>query len=148
MNINQEMVEKIRLVWTSLIEEDKIKIINVLKLLYNTIGKIENVIIKIQFETILSLIEEKILVNLEEKNSVINFKKINNIVNKNNIESVFTEKQINNLIQKINTLNTIIKKYFIKSITKDYQNIDIDSDGNIVLLFQNIIKELIELFIK
>lgn len=146
MIINQEAAEKIRLIWTNFNEENKSKILILIKMLYNTISTIDNETIKTQFETILSLIEEKLLVNLEKNNSVINFKKINNIVNNNNIDtnSIFTEKQLNNIIQKINTLDTTIKNYFINSVNKEYKN----TDGNIILLFQNIINDLIELIIK
>jgi hypothetical protein len=130
--------------WTNLNEEDKSKITNLIKMLYNTINSIDNDIIKTQFKTILTLIEEKLLVNLEKNNSVINFKKINNIVNNNNIDSIFSENQINNIIQKINTLNTIIKNYFIKSINIENKN----TDENIIVLLQNIINDIIKLLTK
>ena len=144
MIINQQLAEKIRIMWTNLNEEDKSKITNLIKMLYNTINSIDNDIIKTQFKTILTLIEEKLLVNLEKNNSVINFKKINNIVNNNNIDSIFSENQINNIIQKINTLNTIIKNYFIKSINIENKN----TDENIIVLLQNIINDIIKLLTK
>jgi hypothetical protein len=146
MIINQEVAEKIRLIWTNFNEEEKSKIINLIKKLNNTTNNIDNVTIKKHFGTILALIEEKLLVNLEKENSAINFKKINNIVNNNNIvsNSIFTDKQLNNIVQKINTLDASIKDYLVKSVNNEYKNYD----GNIILLFQNIINDLIELLIK
>lgn len=147
ISITQETVEKIREVWKEISESDKKKIKNILSMLHASINKIENITMKKLFEQILSLVETKILRNPDpnsksEKSTSINYDKINNIIKQT--ETIIDPKRINSIITKIITFNKLLNDYIVKISQDEF----IKSNGNIIVLFESIITDLIKLFDK
>ena len=148
ITITQETAEKIRVVWSRLNEDDKGRIKNLITMLYDSINKINNQTMKQVFEQLLSLVETKLLRNPDANSittniSSINYDKINKINNIiKNTEIIIDPKRINDLINKIITFNTLLKDYMMKKSNDEFLN----SNDNIIDLFEFIISDLIKLF--